>query len=98
MDMLIWTIVLALVGVLAGWLAPMVVKARRPYGMGGDIAAGVVIMVGLGLLWWYGLMPLFNFPQWLNIAAVFGDPLGLTLIVLWLMRTAQNALCSSRCS
>ena len=40
MDLLIWTLVLALVGVLADWLAPMIVKARRPYGMGADIVLG----------------------------------------------------------
>jgi len=37
MGIVVLAIVLAIIGVLVGWLAPMVVKSRRPYGMGGDI-------------------------------------------------------------
>lgn len=86
MAIFVLAIVLAIIGVLTGWLAPMVVNSRRPYGMGGDIAAGLVVMVVLGLIEWVWIIPLFNFPGWLNLAATIGDPFVLALIVLWLMR------------
>lgn len=92
MGIAILAIVLAIIGVLVGWLAPAVVNSRRPYGMGGDILAGLVIMVALGLIEWLWLMPLFNFAGWLNLAASFGDPFVLTLIVLWLMRKIKPAV------
>ena len=91
MDILIWALVLALVGLLAGWLAPLAVGGRRPYGLGGDLAAGIGVMVGLGLIWHLWLMPYFDFPAWLNLAAIFGDPLFAVLIVLWLMRKLRPA-------
>lgn len=89
MLLVILAIVLAILGVLVGWLGPMVVNSRRPYGMGGDIAAGLLTMVVLGLVEWVWLIPLFNFPNWFNLLATIGDPLIIALIVLWLMRKAN---------
>lgn len=91
MTIVVLAIVLAIIGVLTGWLGPMAVKSRRPYGMGGDIVAGVLSMLVLGLIEWLWIMPAFNFPGWLDLAASIGDPFVLTLIVLWLMRKAKPA-------
>ena len=91
MGIAILAIVLAIIGVLVGWLAPAVVNSRRPYGMGGDIIVCLLIMVVLGVIEWQWIMPLFNFPGWLNLSAAIGDPLALSLIVLWLMRKIKPA-------
>lgn len=91
MAIVILAIVLAMIGVLAGWLAPMAVNSRRPYGLGGDLLAGVLVMVVLGLIEWQWIMPLFNFAGWIDLAASIGDPLVLTLIVLWLLRKVKPA-------
>ncbi|RME46694.1 MAG: hypothetical protein D6791_07640 [Chloroflexi bacterium] len=96
MGLAVLAIILAIVGVLTGWLAPAVVNSRRPYGMGGDIAAGVIIMVVVGLIEWKWIMPIFNFPGWLDLSAAIGDPFVLTLIVLWLMRKIKPAVPESR--
>ncbi|MFQ5859415.1 MAG: hypothetical protein ACE5LU_27775 [Anaerolineae bacterium] len=91
MGIAVLAIVLAIIGVLTGWLAPMVVRSRRPYGMGGDVIACVLAMLVLGLAEWLWIMPFFNFPRWLDLAASIGDPFVLSLIVLWLMRRIKPA-------
>lgn len=96
MNTAVLAIVLAIIGVLAGWLAPVVVKSRRPYGVAGDVVAGLVIMLALGLVEWIWIMPLFNFAIWLDVAASIGDPVVLTLIVLWLMRKVKPAVPEGR--
>ena len=85
------TIILAVVGLLTGWLAPAVVKSRRPYGMAGDIIVSVLIMVVLGLAEWLWILPALNFTGWLAIVATIGDPFFAALIVLWLMRKIKPA-------
>jgi uncharacterized membrane protein YeaQ/YmgE (transglycosylase-associated protein family) len=89
MGTVVLAIVLAIIGVLAGWLGPMAVNSRRPYGMAGDIIAAVLTMLVLGLVEWLWIIPLFGFPNWLNLAASIGDPLVLALIVLWLLRKVR---------
>lgn len=89
MGTVVLAIVLAIVGVLTGWLGPMVVHSRRPYGMAGDIVAAVLTMLVLGLVEWLWIMPLFGFPNWLDLAAAIGDPFVLALVVLWLMRKVR---------
>jgi len=96
MAIVVLAIVLAIIGVLTGWLAPMVAKSRRPYGMGGDIAACLIIMVVVGVIEWQWIMPLFNFPGWLDLSAAIGDPFVLSLIVLWLMRKIKPAVPEGR--
>lgn len=86
MAVLILAIVLAVLGVLTGWLAPAVVHSRRPYGLEGDIGVSVAIMVILGIIEWQWIMPIFDFAGWFDLLASIGDPIGLALIVLWLMR------------
>ena len=84
-------IVLVIVGLLTGWLAPAAVKSRRPYGIAGDIIVSVLIMVVLGLAEWLWIMPALNITSWLAIVATIGDPVALALIVLWLMRKIKPA-------
>ena len=84
-------IILVVVGLLTGWLAPAVVKSRRPYGVAGDIVVSVLIMVALGLVEWLWILPALNITGWLAIVATIGDPVGLALIVLWLMRKIKPA-------
>jgi len=84
-------IILAVVGLLTGWLAPAAVKSRRPYGIAGDIIVSALIVVVLGLAEWLWILPALNITGWLAIVATIGDPVGLALIVLWLMRKIKPA-------
>ncbi len=81
--------ILVIVGVLTGWLAPMLFKSKPPYGLGVDIAASVLCMVVLGVPEWLWILPAFGMgfeSGWLRLAAAVGDPFVLALIVLWLLR------------
>ncbi|MFQ5460986.1 MAG: hypothetical protein ACE5EL_09355, partial [Anaerolineae bacterium] len=57
-----------------------------------DVLVAWAIVLGLGIAEWTWIMPLFNFPGWLDLAAAVGDPLGLALIVLWIMRRTRPAV------
>lgn len=91
MGITVITIVLLIVGLLTGLLAPAVVKSRRPYRVGGDVVVSVLIMVVVGLVEWQWVLPALNFTGWIAIAATIGDPFFGALIVLWLMRKIRPA-------
>jgi hypothetical protein len=82
--------VLLVVGVLTGWGIPLAAKSRRPYGLMGDILAGVLSMLAWGLVAWILVLPALGITGWLKIAAAIGDPWGLALVVLWLMRRIKS--------
>jgi len=83
-------VVLLVIGALTGWGIPLAVKSQRPHGLVGDILAGVLSMLVAGLAEWIFILPALNFRGWLAIAAAIGDPFGLALIVLWLMRRIKS--------
>ncbi len=83
-------IVLLLIGVLTGWGIPLAAKSSRPYGLLGDVLVSASTLVILGLVEWIFILPAFGFTGWLAIVAAIGDPWGLALILLWLMRRAKK--------
>ncbi|MFQ6014894.1 MAG: hypothetical protein ACE5NP_05580 [Anaerolineae bacterium] len=87
---IILTVVLLVVGVLTGWLVPKIFKSEPPYGPGVDIGACVVSTVGLGLIEWLWILPMLGFKGWIKLGAAIGDPWGLALIVLWLLRKVKS--------
>jgi hypothetical protein len=93
MSVVIVAVVLAIIGVLVGWLGPAVVKASRPIGVSGDIIVSVLIMVILGVIEWLYVLPAFGRgfgSGWLRWLATIGDPLFLALIALWLVRKIKS--------
>lgn len=78
-------------GVLSGWLLPMLFKSRRPFGLWGDILVCLVTTVVLAWLEWVYILPALGFsPGWISVLAAIGDPLGLAWICLWLMRKLKS--------
>jgi hypothetical protein len=76
-----------LLGLLSGWLLPILFKSRRPFGLGGDLAVSTVVAAVLAYVEWVWILPAIGFePGWLSIAAAIGDPVGLAWLCLWLMR------------
>jgi uncharacterized membrane protein YeaQ/YmgE (transglycosylase-associated protein family) len=75
-----------IIAVLTGWLVPLAFKSQRPYGLAGDIVACVVSMLVLGALEWQWILPALRITGILKLVAAIGDPWGLALVVLWLMR------------
>ena len=84
-------ILLFVIGLLTGLIAPALVKSRRPYGVAGDAIASILVMLVFGLLEWVWLLPALNFTGWIAIAAAIGDPFFGALLVLWLMRKIKPA-------
>jgi len=80
-------VVAGLLGLLSGWLLPMLFKSRRPFGLAGDLAVSTVVAAVLAYVEWVWILPAIGFETgWLSIAAAIGDPVGLAWLCLWLMR------------
>ncbi len=85
--MIVIAVVNLVLGALIGWLVPDMLNSERPYGVGGDVGASVVSAVVIGIIEWAWILPAMGFNSgWIKVAAAIGDPLGLALVVLWLMR------------
>lgn len=89
-GLLLILVVDLIIAVLTGWLVPLAFKSNPPYGLVGDIAACALSMELLAILGWLWLLPAFGITGWLKLAAAIGDPWGLALIVLWLMRRLRS--------
>jgi uncharacterized membrane protein YeaQ/YmgE (transglycosylase-associated protein family) len=80
---------MVLVGALMGWIAGLIWKDNRPYGVSGDYIAAILTAVVFGLLDYF-VIPAMNFSEtikWVGIA--LEPPLG-ALFVLWLMRRIKR--------
>ena len=87
--MITLVVILVVVGVFTGWLASAVVRARRPYGVIGDVFASVFSMLILGIPEWELILPAIGmgFERTLpRMLISIGNPFCLALVVLWLLR------------
>jgi hypothetical protein len=90
---LLIVVVTAVLGVLSGWLVPIIFKSRRrPFGLVGDIVVCTVVAVVLAYVEWMWILPAIGFEKrgWLPVAAAIGDPVGLGWVCLWLMRKIRS--------
>jgi hypothetical protein len=83
-------VLLIVIGALSGWGIPLAVKSPRPYGLLGDILASTLSMLVTGLAEWVFLLPALGITGWLAMGITIGDPWGLALLVLWLMRRVKS--------
>ena len=77
-------------GALIGWGVPKLFKSEPPYGVGVDILASILAAIALGVPEWLWIMPALGFSGIINLVAAIGDPLGLSLIILWILRRAKG--------
>lgn len=89
-GLLLILVVNLIIAVLTGWLVPLAFKSKPPYGLVWDIVACVLSMELLGVLEWLWLLPALRIMGWLKLAVAIGDPWGLALIILWLMRRFKS--------
>jgi len=82
-------VAMAVVGLLLGWLADKIFKGERPKGLSGDLIAGVITAVAIGLLDWY-VIPAMGFSPTMRMLGVIFEPAIGALIVLWLIRRANR--------
>jgi uncharacterized membrane protein YeaQ/YmgE (transglycosylase-associated protein family) len=89
--MTIILLVTLVLGVLGGWLVPILFKSERPYGVVGDILVCTVVTVAMSFLSWNYIMPWLGFESgWIKILGAIGDPFALGLICLWVMRKIKS--------
>lgn len=91
MDTATFVLILIVTGALTGWLAPAVVNSRRPYGLGGDLIAGIVTLLVLGLAEWLWILPALRITGTFAVLFAIGDSFAGALVVLWLMRKIKPA-------
>jgi len=78
-------------GLGLGYYATSIFKGDRPYGINGDIIAGIVTAIVTGLMDWYIVPMVFpNMGQLMLFLAAIVEPLFVVLLVLWLMRYIKN--------
>lgn len=88
---LLIVVVAGILGVLGGWLVPIIFKSERPYGLVGDILVCTIVTVILAFLSWNYLMPALGFESgWIKVLGSIGDPLFVGLISLWVMRKIKG--------
>ncbi|MBT3390017.1 MAG: hypothetical protein HN413_06365 [Chloroflexi bacterium] len=89
--MTIFYLVLAMivVGLTVGWVAGLIWKDNRPFGVQGDFVVAVIAAIAIGLMDWY-VIPAMGFsPMMRNIGLATEPALG-ALAVLWLIRVAKK--------
>ena len=89
MEVLILVVVMAALGALLGWLSGRIFKGERPKGLSGDLIAGMITTVGVGLLDWY-VIPAMGFSQTMALLGVIFEPAIGAIFVLWLLRRANR--------
>lgn len=76
-----------IMGLGLGYYATSIFKGNRPYGLNGDLVAGLLTAIVVGLFDWFIVPMIFpNFGQLLLFLAAILEPLVSVLLVLWLMR------------
>jgi uncharacterized membrane protein YeaQ/YmgE (transglycosylase-associated protein family) len=89
--MVIILVVSLVLGVLGGWLVPMLFKSQRPFGLLGDILTCTLITVVVSFLSWSYIMPALGFQSgWIKVAGATLDPFALGLIGLWVLRKVKS--------
>ena len=89
MDLVILILAMVIVGAVIGWLADRIFKGERPKGLSGDLLASILASVLVGLLDWF-VIPAMGFSETLKLIGVIVEPPLGALIVLWLIRRANN--------
>ena len=89
MEVLVVVVAMVLVGLLVGFIAGLIWKDNRPWGIKGDYLVAVVAALITGLLDWYVIpaMGFSNILKWIGIAT---EPALGALVVLWIIRRAKK--------
>lgn len=88
---LLIAIVTGILGLVLGWLVPIMFKSERPYGLLGDVLVCALLSAVLAYVEWVWLLPAIGFSTgWISVLIAVGDPLGFGLLCLWLMRKIKR--------
>jgi uncharacterized membrane protein YeaQ/YmgE (transglycosylase-associated protein family) len=86
-SLVILAVIWVLLGLILGYYAARIFKGERPYGLNGDIAAGLIAAVLTGLADWYLIPAIFpGLGRFLIFLAAIVEPLIVSLLALWFIR------------
>ncbi len=77
------------VGFLMGYIAGLIWKDNKPFGVKGDYIAAIVSTVIMGLIDWF-VIPAMGFGSTLQLLGVIFEPPAMALITLWVIRKAKE--------
>jgi hypothetical protein len=84
-------VVTGILGIILGWLVPILFKSRRPYGLLGDVLVCAIFSMALAYVEWKWLLPAIGLSEgWIAVILAIGDPLGFGLILLWVLRKIKS--------
>jgi uncharacterized membrane protein YeaQ/YmgE (transglycosylase-associated protein family) len=89
MELVILVVAMVVVGLLMGWVAGLIWKDNRPYGVRGDYLAAIITAVAVGLLDWF-VIPAMGFSDTMRNLGVAMEPALGALLVLWVIRKAKK--------
>ena len=89
MEVLVVVVAMVLVGLLVGFIAGLIWKDNRPWGIKGDYLVAVVAALVTGLLDWY-VIPAMGFSDTFKYLGIIFEPALVALLVLWLIRVAKS--------
>jgi uncharacterized membrane protein YeaQ/YmgE (transglycosylase-associated protein family) len=89
MDLVILIVVMVVIGLVIGALAPKIFKGEAPFGSRGDYIASVLSTVIIGLMDWF-VIPAMGFSDTMKYLGVALEPALGAVLVLWLIRKAKS--------
>ena len=89
LQILILIGLMLLVGLLVGFIAGLIWKDNRPYGVMGDFLIAIVSAIIFGLMDWF-VIPAMGFSQTMKLIGVALEPPLGALAVLWIIRLAKK--------
>jgi uncharacterized membrane protein YeaQ/YmgE (transglycosylase-associated protein family) len=89
MELIILIVAMVIIGLFLGWLAGVIFKDDRPYGLAGDMGIAIVCTVLTGAIDWY-VIPAMGFSDTLRNIGILIEPALVALLVLWLIRRAKR--------
>ena len=89
MTVLTMLIAMVGVGVVIGFLAGIIWKDERPYGLAGDIIIATITTVIVGLIDWYVIRAM-GFSETIVLLGLATEPALGALLVLWLLRRSRR--------
>jgi uncharacterized membrane protein YeaQ/YmgE (transglycosylase-associated protein family) len=89
MDVILLLGAMIIVGLVIGWVAGLIWKENRPFGVRGDYVIAILAAVATGLLDWY-VIPAMGFSDTLKWLGVASEPPLVALAALWIARKAKE--------
>ena len=81
--------IMAIVGLIIGYIAGLIWKDNRPYGVKGDYLIAIVSAILFGLMDWF-VIPAMGFSETMKLIGLVTEPPLGALAVLWLVRQVKK--------